>query len=81
LPSTPPTLSELQHLRNLRIKLLTDDLEYPKKGVYKPQEKYRRDQALMRLINKRLYEITGNDMYIWLSGDFNELKKIEDGKN
>jgi len=81
LPPTPPTLSELQHLRNLRRKLLTDDMEYPKSGVHKPKKKYARDQSLMRLINVRLYELTGNDMYLWLSGHFNELKKIEDGQN
>jgi hypothetical protein len=43
--------------------------------------KYNRDKKLMHMINVRLYELTGNDMYIWLGGDFNELKKIEDGKN
>jgi hypothetical protein len=36
-------------------------------------KKYRRDQSLMRLINTRLYELTGNDMYLWLSGHFAEL--------
>lgn len=81
MPSTPPTLSELQHLRNLRHKLLTDDVEYPKMGIYKPQGKYRRDHSLMRLINVRLYEITGNDMYLWLGKHYKELKKIEDGQN
>lgn len=54
---------------------------YPNKGKYKPQDKYRRDRSLMRLVNIRLYELTGNDMYLWLSGHFNELKNIEDGKN
>lgn len=81
LPSTPSALTELQHLRNLRHKLLADDMEYPKKGVHKPHKQYKRDQSLMRLINKRLYELTGNDMYLWISGHFNELKKIEDGQN
>ena len=81
LPRTPSTLTELQHLRNLRRKLLIDDLEYPKKGVYKPMYKYKRDKSLMRLINNRLYELTGNDMYLWLGGNYNELKKIEDGQN
>jgi hypothetical protein len=61
--------------------MLIDDLKYSKKGVYKPMGKYNRDQKIMRLINTRLYELTGNDMYLWLSGHFNELKKIEDGKN
>ena len=32
----------------------------------------------MRLINIRLYELTGNDMYLWISGHFKELKKIDD---
>ena len=32
-------------------------------------------------INKRLYEITGNDMYLWLGGHYDELKKIEYGQN
>lgn len=81
MPPTPSTLTELQHLRNLRHKLLIADLEYPKRGVYKPMSKYRRDKSLMHLINVRLYELTGNDMYLWLSGDFNELKKIKDGQN
>jgi len=62
--------------------MLKADAKYPKKkGVYKPPGQYRRDYGLMRLINKRLYEITGNDMYLWLGGHYNELKKIEDGKN
>jgi hypothetical protein len=61
--------------------MLTDDLQYPKNGVYKPMGKYNRDQRLMRLINVRLYELTKNDMYLWLSGHFNELKKTEDGQN
>jgi len=81
LPPTPSNQNELQHLRNIRSELLKTDLEYPKKGVYKPQKLYKRDQSLMRLVNKRLYELTGNDMYLWLSGHFNELKKIEDGQN
>jgi hypothetical protein len=74
LPPTPPRKSELQHLRSLRHKLLIDDLEYPKNGVYKPMAKYKRDKSLMRLINTRLYEITGNDMYLWLSGHVDKLK-------
>jgi hypothetical protein len=62
--------------------MLSGDTQYPKrKGVYKPKDKYRRDYFLMRLINKRLYELTGNDMYLWLGGLFNELKNIEDGQN
>jgi hypothetical protein len=56
-------------------------MEYPKSGVHKPMSKYNREQKLMRLINVRLYELTGNDMYLWISGHFNELKKIEDGQN
>jgi hypothetical protein len=56
-------------------------MEYPKAGVYKPMGKYNREQKLMRLINVRLYELTGNDMYLWISGHFNELNKIENGKN
>jgi hypothetical protein len=56
-------------------------MEYPKAGIYKPMSKYNREQKLMRLINVRLYELTGNDMYLWISGHFNELKKIEDGQN
>jgi hypothetical protein len=56
-------------------------MEYPKMGVHKPKKKYARDQSMMRLINIRLYELTGNDMYLWISGHFNELKKIEDGQN
>ena len=81
LPPTPSTLTELQHLRSLRHKLLTEDMEYPKAGIHKPKIKYDCDKSLMRLINVRLYEITGNDMYLWISGHFNELNKIEDGKN
>jgi hypothetical protein len=65
----------------LRHNLLIADLKYPQKGVYKPMGKYNRDKKIMRLINVRLYELTGNDMYLWLSGDFNELKKIEHGQN
>lgn len=62
--------------------MLTADAKYPKKkGVYKPTTKYKRDYVLMGLINKRLYEITGNDMYLWLSGHYNELYKIKDGQN
>jgi len=62
--------------------MLKADAKYPKKkGVYKPSAQYRRDYALMRLINNRLYELTDNDMYLWLGGHFNELKKIENGKN
>jgi hypothetical protein len=56
-------------------------MEYPKAGIHKPMSKYNREQKLMRLINVRLYELTGNDMYLWISGHFNELKKIEDGQN
>jgi hypothetical protein len=56
-------------------------MEYPKKGVHKPHKQYKREQRLMLLINQRLYELTGNDMYLWISGHFNELKKIEDGQN
>lgn len=81
LPRTPRTLTELQHLRNLRHSLLIADLKYPQKGVYKPMGKYNRDKKIMRLINVRLYELTGNDMYIWLGGDYNKLKKIEHGQN
>jgi hypothetical protein len=76
LPPTPSTLTELQHLQTLRHKLLTDDVNYPKKGVHKPHQKYKRDQSLMRLINIRLYELTGKDMYLWLSGHFKELENI-----
>lgn len=62
--------------------MLTADAKYPKKkGVYKPSAKYKRDYVLMGLINKRLYEITGRDMYLWLSGHYNELQQIENGKN
>jgi hypothetical protein len=81
LPPTPSDQSELQHLRSLRHKLLIDDMEYPKAGVHKPKRKYDRDKSLMKLINIRLYELTGKDMYLWISGHFNELKKIEDGQN
>ena len=81
LPPTPSDQSELQHLRSLRHKLLIGDMEYPKLGIHKPKIKYDRDKSLMRLINIRLYELTGNDMYLWISGHFNELKKIEDGTN
>ena len=81
LPPTPRTQTELRHLRSLRHKLLIADLKYPKKGVYKPMGKYNRDQKLMRLINVRLYELTGNDMYLWIGGHFNELNKIENGQN
>ncbi len=56
-------------------------MEYPNAGVYKPMGKYNREQKLMRLINVRLYELTGNDMYLWISGHFNELNKLENGKN
>lgn len=79
MPPTPSDQSELQHLRSLRYKLLIGDMEYPKMGVHKPKRKYARDQSLMKLINVRLYELTGNDMYLWISGHFNELKKIENG--
>lgn len=61
--------------------MLFEDMKYPKKGVYKPMGKYNRDQKMMRLINTRLYELTGNDMYLWISGHFNELNKIENGQN
>ena len=61
--------------------MLVADLKYPKKGVYKPMGKYNRDKKIMQLINVRLYELTGNDMYLWLSGDFNELNKIKNGQN
>jgi hypothetical protein len=61
--------------------MLTEDMEYPKIGIHKPGPKYKRDYFLMRLINKRIYQLTGNDMYLWLGGDFNELNKIEDGQN
>lgn len=62
--------------------MLKADAKYPKKkGVYKPAGEYRRDYFLMRLINKRLYEITGNDMYLWLSGHHDELQKIKHGQN
>jgi hypothetical protein len=62
--------------------MLKSDTQYPKKkGAYKPMDKYKRDKSLMRLINNRLYELTGNDMYLWLGGNFNELKKIEHGQN
>jgi len=62
--------------------MLKADAKYPKKkGVYKPSGDYKRDYSLMRLINKRLYQLTGKDMYLWLGGQFNELKKIEDGQN
>lgn len=62
--------------------MLKADAKYPKKkGVYKPKGDYRRDYFLMRLINKRLYEITGNDMYLWLSGHYDELQKIKHGQN
>lgn len=81
LPTTPPRQNELQHLRKVRHKMLVADLKYPKKGVYKPMGKYNRDKKIMRLINVRLYELTGNDMYLWLSGDFNELNKIKNGQN
>lgn len=43
--------------------------------------KYNRDKKIMRLVNVRLYELTGNDMYLWLGGDYNKLKKIEHGQN
>lgn len=76
LPPTPSTQSELQHLQSLRHKLLKEDVEYPKKGTHKPHKQYKRDQSLMRLINIRLYELTGNDMYLWLSGHFKELESI-----
>jgi hypothetical protein len=56
-------------------------MEYPKMGVRKPKRRYARDQSLMRLINVRLYELTGNDMYLWIGGHFNELNKIENGQN
>ena len=82
MPPTPSNRSELQHLRKLRHKILKEDAKYPKKkGVYKPPGKYRRDYFLMRLVNKRLYEITGNDMYLWLSGHNDELQKIKHGQN
>lgn len=62
--------------------MLKADAKYPKKkGVYKPPGEYRRDYFLMRLVNKRLYEITGNDMYLWLSGHNDELQKIKHGQN
>jgi hypothetical protein len=62
--------------------MLKADTKYPKKkGVYKPPGEYRRDYFLMKLVNKRLYEITGNDMYLWLGGHHEELKKIKHGQN
>ena len=76
MPPTPSGQSELQHLQKLRHKLLTDDMEYPKKGVHKPKRDYARGQSLMRLVNIRLYELTGKDMYLWLGGHFKELESI-----
>jgi len=62
--------------------MLTEDAKWPKqKGVYKPAAKCRRDYTLMKLVNKRLYEITRNDMYLWLSGHHDELQKIKHGQN
>lgn len=62
--------------------MLKADAKYPKKkGVYKHPGQYKRDYVLMRLINKRLYELTGKDMYLWLGGQFDELKKIKHGQN
>lgn len=61
--------------------MLEKDTLYSKIGQHKPKKDYSRDQSAMRKINVRLYELTGNDMYLWLGGHFNELKKIEDGKN
>lgn len=52
-------------------------MEYPKKGIHKPHKNYKRDKSLMRLINIRLYELTGNDMYLWLGGQFKELESIQ----
>jgi hypothetical protein len=56
-------------------------MKYPRMRIYKPQTLYKRDQRLMRLVNIRLHELTGNDMYLWLSGHMKELKKIKDGQN
>lgn len=52
-------------------------MEYPKSGKHKPKRNYDRDKSLMRLINIRLYELTGNDMYLWLGGNFKELESIQ----
>jgi len=61
--------------------MLEKDVLYSKIGKHKPQNDYKKDIRMMRKINVRLYELTGNDMYLWLGGHFNELKKIEDGQN
>ena len=61
--------------------MLEKDALYSKIGKHKPQNDYKKDSRMMRKINVRLYELTGNDMYLWLGGHFNELKKIEDGQN
>lgn len=50
---------------------------YPKKGTNNTHKEYKRGRSLMRLINIRLYELTGNDMYLWLGGNFKELESIQ----
>lgn len=49
-------------------------MEYSEKGVHRPPLDYKRDRSLMRLVNFRLYEITGNNMYLWLGSLYKVLE-------
>jgi hypothetical protein len=35
------------------------------------------ERVLMRKINEVLYELTGNDMYLWLCGSLDRIEKIK----
>lgn len=74
-PDIPQGTDELDYLRNYRHMMLRREAERSDVGESKRDNDRKRELLVMKKINVRLYELTGNNMYIWLGGHYEELKK------
>lgn len=73
IPPAPNGVDELTHLRQLRHELLWGEVSrYAEKG-YGNSVDYDYSRTIMKEVNRRLYAITGKDMYLWLG---NQIKEI-----
>lgn len=73
IPSAPNGLDELTHLRQLRHELLWGEVSrYAEKG-YGNTVDYEYSRKMMMAINRRLYQLTGRDMYLWLGNQIKEM--------
>lgn len=66
--------AEINTLRQIRIRLIKISTEFDVEKTLKQRKDITRE---IKRTNKKLYELTGNDMYLWLGGHYNELENAD----